>query len=368
LGVAARADGFVYWTEVGIDGRIGRADLDGTNANHAFITGASEPCGVAVNSAHVFWANGSTGTIGRANLNGTGVDQSFITGADSPCGVAVDPTHIFWANGGGTTIGRANLDGTSASQSFISGASLPCGVAVNSSHIYWANFVTGAGMNEPGTIGRADLDGEPVDQSLVPNIFDPCGVALNSTHVYWGSAAGKIGRANLDGTQELNFTPGVTSVCGVALNATHLYWASASEARIGRFGLDGSNPQPNFIPVVGLTCGVALDAGATPPSPAQPPSSDITIGKPKLNKKKGTAVLPVTVQAPGTLALGGRNIRPGTAQADAPKTIDLPLRAAGKAKAKLKEDGKAKVSPQVTFTPTGGAPNTEGTKVKLVKR
>ena len=65
------------------------------------------------------------GTIGRANLDGTGVNQSFITGASSPRGVAVDAAHVYWANPGTGTIGRANLDGTGANQSFITGASRP---------------------------------------------------------------------------------------------------------------------------------------------------------------------------------------------------------------------------------------------------
>jgi hypothetical protein len=38
----------------------------------------SSPFGLAVNSAHIYWAN-ATNTIGRANLNGTGVNQDFIS-------------------------------------------------------------------------------------------------------------------------------------------------------------------------------------------------------------------------------------------------------------------------------------------------
>src|SRR5690242_16104423 len=65
--------------------------------------------------------------IGRAKLDGSGADNFFITGASVPCGVAVDGAHIYWANegyfGSGTTIGRANLDGTDVDQEFISGVS-----------------------------------------------------------------------------------------------------------------------------------------------------------------------------------------------------------------------------------------------------
>ena len=78
LALASRADAYIYWT--GSNG-IGRANLDGTGANPSFIPEASSPYGVAVDSAHVYWANFETGTstIGRANLDGTGANPSFIT-------------------------------------------------------------------------------------------------------------------------------------------------------------------------------------------------------------------------------------------------------------------------------------------------
>ncbi len=89
--------------------------------------------------AYVYWANrtdtiGATGTIARSNLDGSGANQSFITGASSPGGVAVDAAHVYWANTGINglgTIARANLDGSGANQRFITAASFPSGVAVD---------------------------------------------------------------------------------------------------------------------------------------------------------------------------------------------------------------------------------------------
>ncbi len=92
-----------------------------------------------VDGSHVYWTNwnlGSigTGTIGRADLNGSSVDQSFITGASDPQGVAVDGSHVYWTNGSGKgfSVGRSNLDGTSVDQTFISLASPAEGIAVDS--------------------------------------------------------------------------------------------------------------------------------------------------------------------------------------------------------------------------------------------
>ena len=75
-------------------------------------------------------------TIGRANLNGTDVNESFITGAHAPAGLTVSGAYIYWSNFGsshginGTTIGRAALNGSAADQSFITGAKSPVGLTV----------------------------------------------------------------------------------------------------------------------------------------------------------------------------------------------------------------------------------------------
>jgi hypothetical protein len=145
----------------------------------------------------------SSGTIGRAKLDGTGVNQSFISGADHPCGVAVDDAHVYWANEGlcgpsacgGTTIGRANLDGSAPNESFITGLSAPVDVAVNGSYIYWGN-------NDANTIGRANLDGTSPNNTFINGIGGCTDLpAIDAAHIYWANdCASSIGRANLDGT------------------------------------------------------------------------------------------------------------------------------------------------------------------------
>jgi hypothetical protein len=97
------------------------------------------------------------------------------------------------------------------------------------------------------------------------------------------------------------------------------------------------------------------------------PSNEFTLGKPKRNKKKGTAKLPATVPGPGTLALAGKGLKPVTVEVSAAGVVDLAVKAKGKAKDRLADKGKKKVEPEVTFTPTGGSPNTLATTLKLVK-
>jgi hypothetical protein len=108
------------------------------------------------------------------------------------------------------------------------------------------------------------------------------------------------------------------------------------------------------------------------------PSNDIKLGKVKKNKKKGTATISVNVPGPGTLTLGGKGVkaqRPlsgeritAARQVTEAGTVTLPVKAKGKKKRKLKSTGKTKLEVNVTYTPSGGAANTETQPVKLVKK
>jgi hypothetical protein len=88
---------------------------------------------VAVDAVHIWWTNLLADRIGRANLNGTGVDEAFLSGAASPTGIADDGAHVYWANFATNAIGRADVDGSDINQRFITGAFHPEGVAVEAS-------------------------------------------------------------------------------------------------------------------------------------------------------------------------------------------------------------------------------------------
>ena len=110
LALAPRGDAFVYWADSAVgprflDGSVGRANLDGSGVEHNFTFPADEPldnpCGVAVDGAHIYWVNptDTLGVVGRANLNGSGANPDFITAPGlTGCAVAVDGAHIYWAN------------------------------------------------------------------------------------------------------------------------------------------------------------------------------------------------------------------------------------------------------------------------------
>jgi hypothetical protein len=221
---------------------------------------AEVPEGVldAVPTGHIYWANPSTfpGTIGRADLDGSNANQSFISGVNNPAGVAVDGSHVYWTNTNGT-IGRADLDGQNVNLSFISSAFDPRGVGVDGSHIYWTNFNDGTG-------GPAELDGQNVNQSFISGAFGPNGVAVDGGHVYWTNTNGTVGRADLDG-QNANqgFISGVNNPQGWRSTATMSTGGTPSPARSGgptwtaRTRTRASSPAPP-------TCWSAWRSGHSP--------------------------------------------------------------------------------------------------------
>lgn len=102
-----------------------------------------------------------------------------------------------------------------------------------------------------------------------------------------------------------------------------------------------------------------------------PPSNVAMLGKPLLNKKKGTARLPVTVPGAGTLTIadvkkkGKKRIKAKTLSASTAGTLKLPVKPTKFARKVLAAKGKLKLKVAVTFTPTGGFAATQTRKFTL---
>jgi len=108
-----------------------------------------------------------------------------------------------------------------------------------------------------------------------------------------------------------------------------------------------------------------------------PTSNSFSFGKLIRNSRKGTAMLPVTVPGPGTLALLGKGVKAQTAKAtagvrtSASGTVRLAVKPNGKLRKRLRGQNKARVGVNVTFTPAGdpaGDPSTQPKNLKLVQR
>jgi len=275
-GVAATASAAVYWSNfdgqfVEGGGSIGRANLNGSDVTNRFITGASNPRGLAVDGTDLYWANNHDTTIGRARLDGSEASQGFITGAIDPDALAIDAQNVYWTNSSDPqfTIGRANLDGSQVNERFLrfaAGSDL-AGLAVGGGHIYWSNFA-GRFLRNPGSIGRANLDGSDVDEKFITGVNFPIGLAIDGPYIYWansgaGRSAGSIARARLDGTDvDQDFITGTDDPQDVAVDGQRIYWTNRAANTIGRARLNGTQVDQSFITGAQSPSGIAVDCPA----------------------------------------------------------------------------------------------------------
>jgi len=100
-------------------------------------------------------------------------------------------------------------------------------------------------------------------------------------------------------------------------------------------------------------------------------SNGFEIGKASVNKKNGTATVPVTVPDDGSLAATGKGVKvkvgASTAKSVSAGTVKLKVKPKGKTRSKLNASGKAKVKLKITYTPNGLSATTRKTKLKLKK-
>ena len=93
------AGGKIYWTDW-IAEKIQRADLDGSNVEDLITTGLDSPIGIALDVAggKMYWTHGewdedaealTNGKIQRANLDGSDIEDLITTGLGSPIGIAL---------------------------------------------------------------------------------------------------------------------------------------------------------------------------------------------------------------------------------------------------------------------------------------
>jgi hypothetical protein len=83
---------YLYW---GTRGAIGRVGLDGLFPQPGFITGLGAVSALALDGAHVYWTDSPEGmiysTVGRADIDGSDVNRAFVqTETFNAGGVAVD--------------------------------------------------------------------------------------------------------------------------------------------------------------------------------------------------------------------------------------------------------------------------------------
>jgi hypothetical protein len=104
------------------------------------------------------------------------------------------------------------------------------------------------------------------------------------------------------------------------------------------------------------------------------PSNAITVGATKLNRRKGTAKLTLTLPNPGALTVAGKGAKvtsaghPVSGRAVGAGKIGLLVRAKGRKRRALNRTGRAPLKLSITYRPTNGNPGKRVKRLKLRKR
>lgn len=244
----------------------------------------------------------------------------------APVGVAIDPARgrIYWANFNSWKISFAKLDGTGG------GGQLPTTGAILNKPMYPSILLGTAGAGTPAISGGS-----------AP------GAALTCSTGSW--APDQVGALLYRAPQTFacSWTRDGSPIAGSG-NSIRADAPGSYACEVTATNFAGSAAQ--------TSAARAVIANA------------FTIGRAKLNKKKGSAKLTVTVPGPGELALSGTSVVAQRLASASSGDVELTVKGKGKARKKLRKKGGVKVAMTITFAPTGGEGSTQTKKLKLKRK
>ena len=156
------------------------------------LSGLGSIGGMALDSTHVYWSNGTASTINRALLDGTGSTVLYTNVAFAMEGIAVDGTNIYWITGQGDVFQMPKAGGTVTSLFGGAVGAIVPKIAIDSSYVYWAN-ANSSSFSPPGTIYRTPIGGGPVTD-IVTNLNFVSNLTVDGTNVYWTTLDLNTGR------------------------------------------------------------------------------------------------------------------------------------------------------------------------------
>jgi hypothetical protein len=411
IGVAIDpAAGRIYWANGNATNPISYARLDGTGGDNLNVTGAAPGAatGVAVDppTGRIYWGtdNSTDDAISYANLDGSGggTVYSFLgmTAIDGPYGLAAGPDegagarYVYWANTTPDNINVACLCGGFSDEAQTS-VNHPRGLALDpeTQRLY---FVASGGSaflfrnlySAPGDLGAIATTGATMSGANFPALLKGAvgaGVPAISGGALTGSALScSTGSwaADQDGAfffrEPSSFAyqwsrdgadiPGATSSSVVA-DAPGEYRCRVTAQNAAGSAQQTSAPHKvDASPASSEPTGGPPAGTASPPPNVSVPSNAFAFGKVRLDRKKGTARLPVAVPGAGTVGLAGRGVaRVRPARTTGRSTVLLPVKATASARRKLNRTGAVKLRVTVTYAPTGGTARSKSITVKLRK-
>jgi V8-like Glu-specific endopeptidase len=246
----------------------------------------------------------------------------------------------------------------------------------------WQNSVGPTQINpgdEAGDMGMMQIANRPSDGASVQGVVGAAGIAFNQARSQTYMQYGYPAESPYDGsrlyettsplvTSDNNFSPPTLGIASdftggssggpwlvgcspAAMSVTDYTYSGQAGVMYGPYF--GSIAQQLFTQMGGSANGASATTSLGCPAAASS-SKRFSIGKVFRNRRRGTAVLRVTVPSAGVLQLTGRGLVKVTKHPHGQGTVALRVRAKGSKLANLRGAGRVRVNAKVAFTPTGG--------------
>ena len=246
------------------------------------VPGVRNATGLAIDvtGGKLYWTERTgerTGRIGRANLDGTNVKLvKKLTSV--PYGITLDPVNgkLYLTNAYGK-VQRLNLDGSNFQPNLITDLDTPRNLVLGGTDgkVYWTETTEASGR-----IRRANLNGSNI-QNVATGLVAPLSLVVANSKIYWTEGttenAGKLHRANLDGTNREVLTTMPLAPTGITIDTEHTsLYLTIPSGEIHRRDLNGSGYQPivtglvspsNIAPGISVTDSIPTDTRLPPTKP-----------------------------------------------------------------------------------------------------
>lgn len=142
-------------------------------------TGTTDPYGLALDDANVYWVDRAAKAIMKAAHTATGVP--IVMDQDGLSSIAVDSVSMYWTTA--TEIRRANKEGKEL-KVLTTGLQEPRSLVANKTFLYWIDAKSGDVKRMPITGGTPLVIAR---NKPLPDETSARLIAVNDTHVYWVS-------------------------------------------------------------------------------------------------------------------------------------------------------------------------------------
>jgi len=215
--------------------------------------GQSEPAGITVDDASVYWVNVANKSLKRMPKTGGAQERLDVAadGVTDPFDVAVDGSYLYWSERSGTEVFRKPLAG-GAKEHVTWGVGACAFLAIGGGLVFVSDF-----RSDDPSIGH--IVSSPVEGSNGMLIYQnqPLAAGLDAVgaELFWARAEpDSIMRGTFDGGPSSTMVTATGTISGLAYDGSKLYWIE-EEQRVMSAELGMATPETFYggAPGAGMT-------------------------------------------------------------------------------------------------------------------